>query len=409
MTNLPYSFFKDRFEFFTRHIDLAVVVPKLRAKRQLTDEEYETVDFIMTPKIKRKRQLADILYGKPPWVPWIVLECLRDASDSSPPDNHVLLADELERYLEEWPGGPQQFMPLTRERSFEKQHSSEEQRVVDPFHDLHTTNQQYRNLLRVISSELNQQIFDRERVTQILGVMCSDGNMTLQLPPNVTDFASLMVFLHNRGLCHEYDTDFLCEMLGLIPAPELREEVVAYTNSLGSINVLQCSNMHWSVLPSSDHFVAFTFHALTSMTLKQALGVKDFLAFYLGIPRYSFILRRAEEGSVVLVWQFRGKFLEHFYEKCDGEKLRIILDREEKVETKNIEKVEVQVNGEGERKIVLNRSQGLKRQRSDEVSSTTVSSTTGEEYPAKVMKMDTSEELRRGMFAHICMHGVALW
>lgn len=421
MTNLPYSFFKDRFEFFIRHIDLAVVVPKLRARDQLTDEEYETVDFMMTPKITRKRQLANILYGKPAWVPWIVLECLRDQSDSSPPDNHVLLADELERYLQEWPEGPQQFMPLTRERSFEKQHSSgeqcvtrersfekqpssEEQCVTDPLHALYTTNQQYRNLLRGISSELNQQGFGREHIALILDSMCKDGNLFLQLPPNVTDFASLMVFLHNRGLSHEYDTDFLCEILKLVPAPELREEVVAYSNSLGDINVLQCNNMHWSVLPSSDHFVAFTFHTLPSMTLGQALGVKDFLAFYLGIPRYSFSLRRAEEGSVVLAWQFCVKFLEHFYKKCDGEKLQTILDGEEKAEMKNIQKVEVQVDSKGERMVVLNRAQGLKRQRSDEVSSTTVSSTTGEEYSAKVTKIDTSEELRqRGRFA--CMHG----
>lgn len=384
----PSSFFRIHSKSFIRFVDLDVIIPGLNGECLLTDVEHEIVTHQPDIATKRKCNLADILYRKPARVPWVVLKCLKD---SYPHDNHMLLAGELESYLQQWPEGPQQFQPTRC--TIDSIRIPEEQHRIDALSDLHTSNQQYFDLLRAISSELNQQGFGREHIVRILGSICGDCNLVRSLPITVTDFPSFVVFLHERGLCHEYDTDFLCKVLSLLPAEELRKRVVAYSNSLQGINVLQHS-LRQSASPSSDHFLAFTFHSLPSMTLGQALGVKDFLAAYLGVPRCSFSLKRAGKGSVVLIWQFPTNALKQLSMCCGEDKLRSILDSEEKVEVAKIEKVvlEFQVHDEVEEKVVFSRILKRKRRRSDEISSTTE-----EESPAKVMKTDQREPVYRGM------------
>ena len=386
----PSGFFRDHLESFINLVDLDIIVPKLSASGRclLTQAEYETVTHAATIPWEKKRKLADILYSKPPEVPWIVLECLRDERYSGPLRNHLSLAEELGCYLRKWPGGSHQFTLPSSERSFEHR--------VDPLNGLCTTSQQYLNLLRGVSSELNRRNFDREKIVQILDSMQEDCNLVLRLPTAVVDFGSLMVFLHERGISHEYDTDFLCMVLSLVPSPELQCGVREYSNSLLGTDVLQ-HILPGNARPSSDHFLAFTFHALPGMTLRQVLGMKDILAAQLGVPRYSFSLRGAKEGSVVLVWQFRAKSLEHFYMNCDKEKLGGTLDREDKVGAKSMEKIEVQFqtsDNEVERKVVFDRVQGRKRRRSDEISSTTEEENSV--VPAKVRR-NGGDNACRGM------------
>lgn len=305
------------------------------------------------------------MYRKPPWVPWIVLECLEE--DANPHSTHSLLAGELRCYLQRWPGGVHQFRP-------ERTH------IVDPFATLRAQNHQYADVIQYINSALEDRDIGMNIVLEALHTICVNDGIPLEVPAIISDFPSLVVFLRERGLCHEFDTDLMCKILASISAADLKDQLRTFSNSLNGVDVLQL-NLSCNETCSPDYFLAFTFHSTTGMTLGQVLGIKYFLAHFLGIPRHSFSLKRANTGSLVLVWQFPAKIHKPFIMAFEDEKQRTTLYNKHLL-------TEVKVKHLGQEKIIFcSKGHNRKRKRSDEISSTT----SGEDVDIPMKMRNTAE------------------
>lgn len=198
-------------------------------------------------------------------------------------------------------------------KNMECQHAYEH---VHALATLCTQNHLYADTIQVITSDLTEENIGIDRIRQTLDSLCVLGDKPLEVPASINSFPSLVLFLRERGLCHEFDTDLLCKLLKEVvcPAPYLKDSMKTYSDNLSDRHVLHldfpCDESH-----SPEHFLAFTFHSLsTNMTLWHVYGMKDIFSYYLRIHRHSFSLRKANEncGSAVLVWQFPAKFYEHF-------------------------------------------------------------------------------------------------
>ena len=142
-----------------------------------------------------------------------------------------------------------------------------------------------------------------ESVVGALHASLQDCGITLAIPGEINDVASLLNFLRTQRMCHKYDVDLLCELLKRLEQHDLHQEVKAYAQSIMHCNVLQCGPS--STTPVPNHFKAFTIHNCPSLTYGQACEVKDVLSELLGIDRHTFWLTSSESGSVVLGWSFR--------------------------------------------------------------------------------------------------------
>ena len=269
----PPSFFRQHQGIFIRLIDISTgnsIIPKLLSKRLLTDDEYQTVTLKTEIENKRKQDLSDILYDKPPWVPWIVLDCLQDLEEPTPHHNHILLADKLKRYLDQqWP----EISKLLC--SCQIQH---------------------------IHSVLDQRNIMLDRIIKTLKDIFVEGKMQIQIPVSIGDFPSLILFLHKIGLCNDLDNDILCKLLVEVSADDLKEHLKAFSDARSDhyIDTLD------PIEPPSEFFLAHTFHSSPRVTYMQLFYIKDIFAHFLKIPRYSFSCTacKMEDESTILVWQF---------------------------------------------------------------------------------------------------------
>ena len=267
MNKGPY-FFRQHQGIFIKLIDLSTIIPKLLSKELLTDDEYQTVTLKTEIENERKRNLSDILYNKPPWVPWIVLECLQDLEEPIP--NHIVLADKLKCYLDQkWP----EISKLSCSSQIQHIHSA-----------------------------LCQRNITLDHITRTLKDIFVEGKMQIQIPISIGDFPSLILFLHKSGLCNDLDTDLLCKLLVEIGADDLKEHLKTFfdAHSDDYIDTLD------PVEPPSEFFLAHTFHSSPRVTHMQLFNIKDIFAHFLKIPRYSFSCTacKMEDESTILVWQF---------------------------------------------------------------------------------------------------------
>lgn len=363
----PQNFFRKHLEDFIRWINLDVIIPKLTGKELLTDYEYQTVTLVTSTENERKRKLGDILYDKPSHIPWIVLECLED---STPQGTHKSLADVLRCYLQgcHRPDELQQFQPI------------DAQFPPDPLSTLHKLNQQYAGVIRLIAFSLQERGISINHILQTLSSVCTRDNIPLSLPSTVQDFPSLAVFLRERNLCHEYDTDLFCSLLKQISTPDY-DRLLRYSESLFDTNVLQL-DLLFGENSSSEHFIALTFHATPSMTLRDVLGIKNIFAHYLKIPRHSFSLKQGISASNTLIWQFPDKLYKHFTVTFEKDEVRFDLYEYDHGMTK----IEVQhQTSTGTDKDVVFDQETRKRKRSAEISFIT----DGNDHPTKMSRVDS--------------------
>ena len=349
----PRHFFKQYQEEFIRHVDLDVIIPKLNKRRLLTDNEYQTVTHQPYIPNNRKRNLCDILYQKPHDDAWEVLECLEENSHR----NHSDLAGKLKLYLQQWPRGCQE----TSEMEVGMHMGGFPQDPPRPYSSTYT------EVISYISSALCQKKISMDHILRILRDLeiCN-----LQIPNAVSDFQTLVVSLHEQGLCHKLDTDLLCKVLHSIPAVELSKRLKEYSNSQSDVDILCHDCFPQSVAPSSQHFIAFTHHTLPTMSLRHVLVMKDILSDCLNISRHLFTLKRADLGetaggeSVVLAWGFPMKHLELLNVHFRSDKLMKTLEN-----MKEIELVKVWYQSDSEPEVILENVVTRKRKRSDEVCS----------------------------------------
>ncbi len=339
----PSNFFREYMESFMRQVDLDAIVVKLWEKEVLTENEYQTVTLQTSIESKKKQDLCGILHRKPQWVPWIVLDCLLE--DGSPHNSHEVLADELGRYLQQWPCGRRQF-----------------QEDAGQLSALATLHPRFANVVCKIAEALRIGNVSCDDLVAVLNHICTSDGIPLSLPTVAPDFPSLVVLLRQQGLCHELDADLLCRVLSECSTPEPLHNLHAYFNSIKDVNVLEQVFPDDSV-PLHEHFLAFTFHSVPSLTLDQAQGIKDFLVCHLEIPRHAFSLKMARRGSVVLVWQFPFRRFKHF--KTAFEDMRSEL-RSEFYSKTQLLSVTLKPSSGAEVSIVIR-----KRKRSEDVSSST--------------------------------------
>ena len=264
----PPYFFRQHQGIFIKLIDISNIIPKLLSKELLTDDEYQAVTLETKIENERKRNLSDILYKKPLWVPWIVLDCLQDLEEPTP--NHIMLADKLKCYLDEqWPDISKLLC------SSQIQH---------------------------IHSVLCQRNIILYSITRTLKDIFVEGKMQIQIPMSIGDFPSLILFLYKNGLCNDLDNDILCKLLVEVGADDLKEHLKAFSDARTDhyINTLD------PIGPPSEFFLAQTFHSSPRVTHMQLFNIKDIFAHFLKIPRYSFSCTacKMEDESTILVWQF---------------------------------------------------------------------------------------------------------
>ena len=142
----------------------------------------------------------------------------------------------------------------------------------------------------------------------LLALLEFDG-IPIQLPLQVTDFPTLILHLRRLKMCHESDVDLLCKLLESLEQVDLRDAVKAYAAKMISTDVMRCRYQRSS--PSHRHFIAFTFHTVSSLSLGAACEIKQFISDLLHIPRHCFTLVGSEEGSIGLAWQIPVEYLKH--------------------------------------------------------------------------------------------------
>lgn len=175
----PHKFFQLHLRSFIRGVDLGDLVRKLWEKEVLNEDEYQKVNLQTIIENERKEKLCYILHGKPDWVPWEVLDCLED---SNPNISQRLLADDLKRYLQQWPEGRHQFRLGAAVRA-------------DALSALQGVNPQFANAISAISNALHVDNVSFESLLTALNTISRHDGIPLSIPAVVPDFPSLVVLL----------------------------------------------------------------------------------------------------------------------------------------------------------------------------------------------------------------------
>ena len=278
------DFFRSHQDSFVKYVDLSSLVAALWQRgRVLTEEEFQQAKLGTVTEYTRKQNLAYALSRKPSEVAWIVLGCLEESSNSN--ISHKYLAAELRHYL---------------------QHQQPDQFRQDAVLQVSAVaDEVFASAIHRAAEALQQHGISIGDIIAALNSICSRDGIPLSplASTAVPDFPSLVALLYQQGFCNEFDIDLLCKVLEDCGALEPQRVFHEYSNSLMGVNVLSRAFSRGNV-PSHEHFFALTFHSVPNLSLELALGVKDFLAAYLQIPRHTFSLKRANTGSVILVWQF---------------------------------------------------------------------------------------------------------
>ena len=396
---------------------LETLVPKLYNKRLIIKDEREELVYVRTPPNERKIRLVTILSGKGKDTPRLLIECLREEGEHRPHSElATLLENDLCRTLEHHahaaPGssgrpavlpsnsgfivpqtppisaassvatpthsGPCPDVNFASEQGVNyiasgQGHSSsvacgmsrsflhEDGRippsprgvsVTESLDELQRTSPEYANLVLSLSAELSKRNYTFEYVKNALLAILENAAIPIQLPPNVTDFPTLCLHLRRLKLCHETDTDLLSELFNTMRIEHLKEIVGSYARRMSSEDVMQLRYQSQS-RPSQRHFVAFTFHNVSRLSLGQAYEIKHHISELLNMPRHTFSLVGYEPGSIGLAWQVPLEYLKNMQST-------IREDREIQVALASYkypyELVELQVKAGSERLVIFSRS-----------------------------------------------------
>ena len=331
-------------------VKLEVLVPKLYRIRLITNSERE--DLLYEPHLpsRRRTRLVDIIArtGNKGTVSFI--ECLRQADSHLP---HRELAESLEKKLQcgdytiphqtsdSVPASPSSALPyhshsqtppysqhhihgtstsaaLGRSSQMPLQsiptgwpsnsevpHAS----AILSLEQLERSSPEFATIILGLTSELKHRKVTFDSIQRAILALLELDAIPIQLPSHVQDFPSLILHLRHLKMCHESDVDLLCKLLETLEQVDLRDRVRDYAGRLASTDVMQ--HRYQLSRPSHQHFVAFTFHNVPSLSLGEAYEIKHFISNLLHIPRHTFTLVGSEEGSIGLAWQIPVQFLKH--------------------------------------------------------------------------------------------------
>ena len=339
-------------------VNLKVLVPKLYKKQVLTNAEREALLYEPHLPSDRSSRLVNIIATKGIKGTRLFIECLHKASSHLP---HSELATSLERSLQsgeytipkqrpvlshttaiDASGNsalPQSSHSQTPSNSHNPRHGSSTSATLgssshmplalcndhlappshssttgvpsatDSLEQLQQSSPEFANLVLGLTSELNHRGFTFERIERALLALLEGDAIPIQLPPDVTDFPSFCLHLRWLKMCHEADVDLLCKLLETLEQVDLLERVKAYVRRGAAVDVMQ--HRYQQSRPRHQHFIAFTFHNVPSLSLGQACEIKHFISDLLHIPRHTFTLVSSEQGSIGLAWQIPTKYLKH--------------------------------------------------------------------------------------------------
>lgn len=351
-----------------KRVNLDELVPKLDEKKLLTSDEYEELLYKEYVPHRRKKRLVEIVASKGDRAPRLFIECLREENEHLP---HSELATILESCLQSHNNNdsantisnstdPNQrpvsshSTAINASANSPLQYPSHSQTLPNsqnPVHDPSTSatlgssshmppalcndhlappshsstsgvpsatvsleqllrsSPEFANLVLGLASELNHRGFTFERIQRALLALLEHDAIPIQLPPDVTDFPSFCLHLRRLKMCHEADVDLLCKLLETLEQVDLLERVKAYVRRGAAVDVMQ--HRYQQSRPRHQHFIAFTFHNVPSLSLGQACEIKHFISDLLHIPRHTFTLVSSEQGSIGLAWQIPTKYLKH--------------------------------------------------------------------------------------------------
>ena len=343
--NLSREVFQRLHQDFLDNVDLKTLLPLLNRKKLLTDgDEQELTNELHRPR-DRIRKLTQLLRQKGPQCPSEVLDCLRQEKSHS---GHAHLARLLHDFMqrngnenmnlgenssgmasrvgnqsdialgdgEEMNRQPFQAAisnPPTNPPFQETSYTHHNPTTVPPlqetsysnpphYNGIPGSNQQYTQLISNLDFELARQSVPFQTVVGNLQTLFENDDIPIDIPPEVTDFTSLCSYLYRRKLCHELDVDLLSKIFHCLRLDDLRQMVHDYASSLEMTDVMQYQNAH--IRPSDSHFLMFTHHNRSHLTLGKVFEIKDYLSRLLQVPRHTFTLTTSQTGSIVLVWQF---------------------------------------------------------------------------------------------------------
>ena len=401
------SFILSSHEAIKKRVNLDVLVPKLYNKGLLTNDEREELLFEQREPHKRKKRLVEIIASKGDTAPRLLIECLRVANEHLP---HSELATILEHSLQShsvssepvdtanqrpvsshsaasnaaadsalprsshnqalfYPENPihglstsaalgrSSQMPLcNHDRVIPTGHPSTTG-GVSPFthslEQLQRTSPEFASRILGLASELIRRGTTFESIRRALLALLEIDGIPIQLPSQVTDFPTLILHLRRLKMCHESDVDLLCKLLDSLEHDDLRDAVKAYAAEMVSTDVMQCRYQRSS--PSHRHFIAFTFHNVSSLSLGAACEIKGFMSELLHIPRHCFILVGSEEGSIGLAWQIPVKYRKHVQSSLtEDENVKISLTSS----SYQFESIKLEIEDGSERVVAFTRPAG---------------------------------------------------
>lgn len=352
----PQHFFLSNEQEIKKRVNLDELVPVLYKKQLLTHDEREELLYVHHLPAKRKTRLVEIMASKEDRAPRLYIECLRETNSQS---SHSELATILEKWLQSQmavsmpqahevaalttanpPPYPKPSNPSAPPSSHAPTHSpctssalgessfmppNHPSRptcgvpsAIDSLEQLQRGSPEFANIIFGIASELEHRKVVFESVQEALLAQLELDAIPIQLPSDVMDFPSLILHLRRLKMCHESDVDLLCKLLETLEHVDLRDRVKAYVDRLASTDVMQ--HRYQQSRPSHQHFVAFTFHNVPSLSLGEAYEIKHFISDLLHIPQHTFTLVGSEEGSIGLAWQIPVQFLKHVQSSLSEDK-----------------------------------------------------------------------------------------
>ena len=292
---VPQSFFKLNKDYFTRNIDTSGIIPRLREKGLLSDADCQSITLRATES-EKSAHLCDILSSKDSYAPWILLECLQERSLIN--CCYQKLADVLRSFLHSyWPDQASRYAVPPQNLA-----STASTMLCTPS----TT---YSSVIGHIDSTFRECNVTTKQVLDALEAIFGQDGMQVSLATlPLTDLPSIAFCLRKRGLCHELDTDLLCNLLnGLLVNNDLHGYVRDYSDFRSSSYVLEQDFTGIGYL--SNQSSALLFRDLCDITLHDVFFLKDFLAHNFGIKRHciSLIGARSQQTKSHLVWQITAQ------------------------------------------------------------------------------------------------------
>ena len=291
----PPSFFELNKDYFTRSVDTSVLVPRLQDKRLLSDGDCHSI-MLRTTESERSAHLCDILSSKDSSAPWKLLECLQERSLVD--CDYQELADMLRSFLHSyWPDQASRYAVPPQN--------------LDPAAstNLCTPSTTYSNVIEHIDATFRECNVTTKQVLDALEAIFGQDGMQVSLATlPLTDLPSIAFCLRERGLCHELDTDLLCNLLNGLPVNnDLHGYVRDYSDFRSSSYVLEQDFTGIGYL--SNQSSALLFRDLCDITLHDVFFLKDFLAHNFGIKRHciSLIGALTQQSKSHLVWQITAQ------------------------------------------------------------------------------------------------------